>query len=305
MGCGILQFAQCTPRRLIGPRVWTTHPLVRAFVISLVLHVLLFTTLEVGNRFDLWRFSPLAVLANLLKLDLSPSLTAERAASRAITLEQAQRGDRAGDSDSVRRCRSQPGHDGNPGEDQVLLRGQFPGGQPGYESGHGHAGDRRYAGQDSEDDGHGSGADPAAAAAGARGPQQPQDGVSPEVVDPQPVTTTPSPPLPETPPLAQPTPAVAPRRDLDGQGESGGGAGNHRAGPDARRAVAPDSCPSADGGGRAGADANSTRTAPCRGEDETGWRGKTLLDLLVAECAGQSAGELRRQVHRRRPAVLV
>jgi hypothetical protein len=41
-------------------------------------------------------------------------------------------------------------------------------------------------------------------------PQQPQDGISPEVVKPQPVTTTPVPPLPETRPLTPPNP-VSPR----------------------------------------------------------------------------------------------
>lgn len=66
---------------------WTTHPLVRAFVISLALHVGVFTTLEIGNRLDLWRFSPLVMLAKMLKVDLSPSLTADRSSAKAIALQ--------------------------------------------------------------------------------------------------------------------------------------------------------------------------------------------------------------------------
>jgi outer membrane biosynthesis protein TonB len=42
------------------------HPLVRAFAISLAFHLCLFSFLEAGNRFDLWQFSPLTVLARVL-----------------------------------------------------------------------------------------------------------------------------------------------------------------------------------------------------------------------------------------------
>jgi len=48
------------------PWGWTMHPLVRAFAISLVFHLCLFSFLEAGNRFNLWQFSPVAILARAL-----------------------------------------------------------------------------------------------------------------------------------------------------------------------------------------------------------------------------------------------
>lgn len=49
-------------------------PIVRAFVISLSLHLFVFATIEGGNRLNLWRFSPLASLARTLKQN-NPSAT--------------------------------------------------------------------------------------------------------------------------------------------------------------------------------------------------------------------------------------
>ncbi len=49
-------------------RRWGNDPLLRALVISVTFHLLMFSFVEVGNRLDLWRFSPLAVLARALGL---------------------------------------------------------------------------------------------------------------------------------------------------------------------------------------------------------------------------------------------
>lgn len=43
------------------------HLLVRSFVLSLTVHLVLFGLIEVGYRRDLWQFSPLAALARLLR----------------------------------------------------------------------------------------------------------------------------------------------------------------------------------------------------------------------------------------------
>jgi len=45
---------------------WAESPLLRAFAISIALHLLFFSGLEVGNRLNLWRFSPFALLRQLL-----------------------------------------------------------------------------------------------------------------------------------------------------------------------------------------------------------------------------------------------
>jgi hypothetical protein len=66
---------------------WTAHPLVRAFVLSLGLHVGGFATIEIGAWLDLWQFSPLRLLTEALRPDLAAGLNAERALSRAIALE--------------------------------------------------------------------------------------------------------------------------------------------------------------------------------------------------------------------------
>jgi outer membrane biosynthesis protein TonB len=47
---------------------WLLDPLVRAFAISLALHLVVLSTLEVGSRFDLWRYTPLVALARALGL---------------------------------------------------------------------------------------------------------------------------------------------------------------------------------------------------------------------------------------------
>ncbi len=47
-----------------------THSLLRAFLISIVVHFLILSTVEVGYRYDLWRFSPLALLAKWLQPEL-------------------------------------------------------------------------------------------------------------------------------------------------------------------------------------------------------------------------------------------
>lgn len=57
----------------------------RAFAISVVVHLLLFWTVELGYRYDLWRFSPLALLAKWLQPELkaqplNPALAKERPA---------------------------------------------------------------------------------------------------------------------------------------------------------------------------------------------------------------------------------
>jgi hypothetical protein len=49
-----------------------TNSLVRAFVVSIAVHLLLFGFVETGYRYDLWRFSPLNLLANWLKPPLKP-----------------------------------------------------------------------------------------------------------------------------------------------------------------------------------------------------------------------------------------
>lgn len=65
-------------------------PIVRAFVISLVLHFLFFSSVEVGNRLDLWRYSPLAVLARLLNQPPDPTLAEAQARSPTPAVEEPQ-----------------------------------------------------------------------------------------------------------------------------------------------------------------------------------------------------------------------
>jgi len=50
------------------------NPIARAFVLSLLCHLAIFTGIETGNRLDLWRFSPLLLLARAL--NLSPATVA-------------------------------------------------------------------------------------------------------------------------------------------------------------------------------------------------------------------------------------
>jgi len=56
-----------------APLGWSDHrtarPLILAFVISLSFHVGVFSTVELGSRWGLWRFSPLGALARMLNLD--------------------------------------------------------------------------------------------------------------------------------------------------------------------------------------------------------------------------------------------
>lgn len=60
-----------------------TNSLARAFALSVALHLLLFGFVETGHRFDLWRFSPLTLLANWLKPPLKPGpLRPDPAAAR-------------------------------------------------------------------------------------------------------------------------------------------------------------------------------------------------------------------------------
>lgn len=56
----------------------TNDSLGQAFLLSLLLHAILFGSLELGYRFDLWRYSPLALLSKWLQ----PRLTALNAASQ-------------------------------------------------------------------------------------------------------------------------------------------------------------------------------------------------------------------------------
>lgn len=65
----------------------TLPPLVRAFAISVLLHLLLFSGLEVGNRFDLWQFSPLVVLGRLVEPHALPETEVDRATARAIQIQ--------------------------------------------------------------------------------------------------------------------------------------------------------------------------------------------------------------------------
>lgn len=197
-------------------RHWTTYPLVRAFLISLALHVGAFTTLEVGNRLDLWRFSPLVMLAKMLKLDLAPSLTADRSSARAIALQkerEAREQEReipitfvdvdptqastetppntkyysavsslAANRDTSRDTDT-PELDGT--QDKVLKTMNTERARPPQPM------------------------QPAPVA-----PQQPQEGQVAEVVKPQPVMTAPVKPMPETPPLAQPVTPQLPGETL-------------------------------------------------------------------------------------------
>ena len=66
-----------------------THSLLRAFVISVVVHLLLFSTVELGHRYNLWRFSPLAMLARWLQPQLkaqplNPATAKARQAERKV-----------------------------------------------------------------------------------------------------------------------------------------------------------------------------------------------------------------------------
>ncbi len=51
------------------------NPIARAFVLSIACHLFLFGFIEVGNRLDLWRFSPLLALARAM--NLSPATVAK------------------------------------------------------------------------------------------------------------------------------------------------------------------------------------------------------------------------------------
>lgn len=50
-----------------GGQRTATHLLVRAFLLSLAVHLGVFGLVELGHRYDLWRLSPLATLARLLR----------------------------------------------------------------------------------------------------------------------------------------------------------------------------------------------------------------------------------------------
>jgi hypothetical protein len=183
---------------------WMTHPLIRAFAISLLLHLAFFTTLEVGNRFDLWRFSPLVLLAKMLNLDLSPSLTAERTTSRAIALAQQQPEEEQVipiqfvDVDPTQATSESPEKTkyysavnslaANRNTSRDTDTPELDGRQ-----------DRVFKTMDTERAKPPQPMQPAPVA-----PQQPQAGVSPEVVKPQPVSAAPAPPKPEPPPPAPP-----------------------------------------------------------------------------------------------------
>lgn len=52
--------------RLNPPRFRALSPLAWSLLLSLIVHALLFSTIELGNRFDLWRFSPFALVAKWL-----------------------------------------------------------------------------------------------------------------------------------------------------------------------------------------------------------------------------------------------
>lgn len=173
------------------------RPLVRAFLISLILHILLFTTIEVGNRLELSQFGPFKRLAQALGLDRVFPLPTQPDATRTNTLDSAQReveeeipilfvdvdpsqattevpekteyysavSSLAANRDTSRDT-GVPKIDGT--QDKVLKtmdtdRAEIP--------------------------------EPLQSAPVA--PQQPQEGVSPEVVPPQPVAAVPVPPTPE------------------------------------------------------------------------------------------------------------
>lgn len=53
------------------------EPLLQAFVASVLVHLLVFGTIEVGYRFDLWRHSPLALLSQWLRPKLAASAAAQ------------------------------------------------------------------------------------------------------------------------------------------------------------------------------------------------------------------------------------
>jgi hypothetical protein len=60
--------------RLKWRRPRMMNPIAQAFVLSLLCHLVVFTGIEMGNRLDLWRFSPLLLLARAL--NLSPATVA-------------------------------------------------------------------------------------------------------------------------------------------------------------------------------------------------------------------------------------
>jgi len=67
-----------------------TRLLVRSFVLSLSVHLVLFGLIEAGHRYELWRFSPLAALARLLQPEVK-ALAAQVRANPPRDAEPAQR----------------------------------------------------------------------------------------------------------------------------------------------------------------------------------------------------------------------
>jgi hypothetical protein len=86
-GCCIVPTGMAQAARKDEHPHWTADPLVRAFALSLALHIGGFTAFEIGARLDLWQFSPLRLLTAALRPDLAPGQNIERALSKAIALE--------------------------------------------------------------------------------------------------------------------------------------------------------------------------------------------------------------------------
>ncbi|HRZ39210.1 MAG TPA: hypothetical protein P5534_22925 [Candidatus Paceibacterota bacterium] len=192
----------------------TMRPVIRAFFVSLVLHALLFGSIELVNRYDLWRFSPLVLLAQALGVDVESTLAARRASAPPAAEDPALReadqeipvlfvdvdpsqattetpakteyyssvSSLAGNRDTSRDTDT-PALDGT--QDKVLKTMDS---------------ERALVAQPLE---------PAPVA-----PQQPQDGIVPEAIQPQAVTVAPAPSQPFVPPVTEPDPAPPPGETL-------------------------------------------------------------------------------------------
>jgi len=192
----------------------TMRPVVRAFFVSVVLHALLFGSIEVVNRYELWRYSPLVLLAQALGVDVESTLAAQRASAPPAAENPALR--EADQEIPVLFVDVDPSH----------ATTETPAKTPYYSSVSSLAGNRDTSRDtdtpafdgtqdkvlktmDSERAQVAQPLEPAPVA-----PQQPQDGIVPEAIQPQAVTVAPAPLQPLPPPVAEPDPARPPGETL-------------------------------------------------------------------------------------------
>jgi hypothetical protein len=69
--------------RLAWFRLRAIHRIAWSLLLSLIIHLALFATIELSNRFDLWRFTPMAFLARLLGAAPRPAESSPASASAA------------------------------------------------------------------------------------------------------------------------------------------------------------------------------------------------------------------------------